>query len=371
MTRNDNPCGDLLLQIAVPAIFLCIIAPPASALEPDRLFEKVSPSIVTVVAMRNDAGNSFGFGSGVVIAPETVITNCHVLQRGKKIIVKTKREIYPAQLVYPDAPRDLCQLTVPNLPSPAVESGSVYSLKVGQRVYAVGNPRQLELSLSDGLISALRDVKDGAPLIQTTTPMSPGSSGGGLFDSDGRLIGITTWGKRDSQNLNFAHPVDWIPELPERAKAQIAKYRELQTASATASISRIPSAPATTEEPLIPPTTAAEPPAVEKSLAGAEFENLFRSERQLKVSNSSSSLKLITFRADGIVDLNFALSFHSGRYSLNPSTGTLCMQFFVNFGQNNLHRLLSPYNDCFSVLKISARKYRFRAADKTEFIGES
>lgn len=371
MTRIHRPCNDLLSRIAVPAICLAIIAPAASALEPDKLFEKVSPSIVTVVAMRNDAGNSIGFGSGVVIAPQTVITNCHVLQRGKKIIVKTAREIYSARLVYPDAPRDLCQLTVPNLPSPAAESGSVYNLRVGQRVYAVGNPQQLELSLSDGLISALRDVKDGAPLIQTTTPMSPGSSGGGLFDSDGRLIGITTWGKRDSQNLNFAHPVDWIAEIPERAKVQIAKYRESQTAAAAASTSRVPSVSAAIEEPRTTPTTAVESPATEKSLAGAEFESLFRSERQLRVNNGSSSLRLITFRTDGSVDLNFALSFHSGRYSLNPSTGMLCMQFSVNFGQNSLHRLLSPYNDCFSVLQISARKYRFRAADKTEFIGES
>ena len=101
----------------------------------------------------------------------------------------------------------------------AVSLGDSKNLKVGQRVYAVGAPEGLELTLSEGLISALRSVANFR-YIQTTASISHGSSGGGLFDAQGRLIGITTFYWSDGQNLNFALPADWIQGLPERARAE-------------------------------------------------------------------------------------------------------------------------------------------------------
>ena len=80
-------------------------------------------------------------------------------------------------------------------------------LEVGESVYAIGNPRRLQRSLSQGLISGIRDERQGR-LIQTTAPISPGSSGGGLFDSRGKLLGITSLTTVDSQNLNFAVSAD-------------------------------------------------------------------------------------------------------------------------------------------------------------------
>jgi serine protease Do len=97
------------------------------------------------------------------------------------------------------------------------------ALKVGARVYAIGAPRGLETTLSDGLLSGLRRNAQGQlEAIQVTVPISGGSSGGGLFDAQGRLIGVTTYVMRDSQNLNFALPASWIAELPERAQAALA-----------------------------------------------------------------------------------------------------------------------------------------------------
>lgn len=76
-------------------------------------------------------------------------------------------------------------------------------------------PRGLELSVSDGLVSSVRPY--GAfPLIQTNAPISKGSSGGGLFDTDGRLVGITTSSAIDGQNINFALVADLITQLPAR-----------------------------------------------------------------------------------------------------------------------------------------------------------
>jgi S1-C subfamily serine protease len=84
-------------------------------------------------------------------------------------------------------------------------------LEVGEKVYTLGSPVGLELTLSDGLVSGRRD-EAGFQLVQTTAPISPGSSGGGLFDARGNLIGVTTLvltgRERLNQALNFAIPAD-------------------------------------------------------------------------------------------------------------------------------------------------------------------
>ena len=76
-------------------------------------------------------------------------------------------------------------------------------LKVGERVYSVGAPSGLERTLGEGIISGLRATSEGQ-FIQMTAPISPGSSGGGLFDSSGNLIGITTFLLKEAQAINFA-----------------------------------------------------------------------------------------------------------------------------------------------------------------------
>ena len=81
------------------------------------------------------------------------------------------------------------------------------TLEIGETVYAIGNPQRLELTVSDGLLSGKRSAGE-LRLVQTTAPISPGSSGGGLFDSRGNLVGITTSTRRDAQNINFAIPAE-------------------------------------------------------------------------------------------------------------------------------------------------------------------
>jgi hypothetical protein len=92
-----------------------------------------------------------------------------------------------------------------------VRLGKTAGLKVGDPVYAVGAPQGLELSLSEGIVSQLRGGPP--PIIQTTVAISPGSSGGGLFNAEGELVGITTFQLKEGQNLNFALPVEWIGSI--------------------------------------------------------------------------------------------------------------------------------------------------------------
>jgi hypothetical protein len=118
-----------------------------------------------------------------------------------------------------DAERDLCQIAATGLTARPAAIGATKVLTVGSRVYAVGAPKDLELTLSEGSVSGLREVAGGR-FIQTTAPISPGSSGGGLFDEHGALVGLTTFYVSEGQNLNFALPVEWLRELHARHKAQ-------------------------------------------------------------------------------------------------------------------------------------------------------
>lgn len=142
------------------------------------MFARVSPSVFFVYGADSNE-RRLTQGSEVVIAPLRVITNCHVVRDAATVFVRKENVIYLAKVEHRDAKRDLCQQQVPNLSAPAVTLGSSRDLKVGQKVYALGNPKGFEVTLSDGLVSALRGPDGVDPIIQTTVPISPGSSGGG------------------------------------------------------------------------------------------------------------------------------------------------------------------------------------------------
>jgi hypothetical protein len=110
----------------------------------------------------------------------------------------------------------------------------VKQLRIGQRVYAIGAPQGLELTISEGIVSSLREVPGGS-VIQTTAPISPGSSGGGLFDLSGRLVGIMTFQHRYGQNLNFALPADWIAGMQTRRASASAPVPTARAAAVPAS----------------------------------------------------------------------------------------------------------------------------------------
>jgi serine protease Do len=200
---------------------MVVMAASTSAwpLEPEALFAKVVPSVWTVVATDAQGRNS-SQGSAVVIGPGRLVTNCHVLARMTRFQVTKDNVSYGAKLEFPDPENDLCQIRVDNFHAPAVELADMAALRVGTRVYAIGTPRGLETTLSDGLLSGLRRDDSGQLMfVQTTAPISAGSSGGGLFDAEGRLIGITTFIRRESQNINLAVPANRVAELPERGRA--------------------------------------------------------------------------------------------------------------------------------------------------------
>ncbi|MDA8419419.1 MAG: tetratricopeptide repeat-containing serine protease family protein [Desulfobacteraceae bacterium] len=203
--------------LVVVAVLLCAVA--AQAKTASEVFEAVSPSIV-VVKTYDPKGKAMLLGSGVVLADGLIVTNCHVIKNAAAMKVEYRNKEYPATPRQTDWDRDVCTLTVDGLHAPPAVLGATNLLKVGQPVYAVGAPKGLELTLSDGIISSLRPVP-GGQYLQITAPISPGSSGGGLFDNEGRLIGLPTFYLTEGQQLNFAVPVEWINELPKRQAVTI------------------------------------------------------------------------------------------------------------------------------------------------------
>lgn len=181
----------------------------------DQVYAEVANSIVRIVIM-DESHRPIGGGSGVVTGRGTVITNCHVALKGPIIEVRTGKDGYPASVTVADETYDLCQLAVEGgFNAPSVEVGNMQYVRTGQKVFAIGAPQGLDLTISEGIVSSLRETSLGK-IIQTTAPISPGSSGGGLFNISGQLIGITTFQLRTGQNLNFAVPADWIAEMAPR-----------------------------------------------------------------------------------------------------------------------------------------------------------
>jgi tetratricopeptide (TPR) repeat protein len=143
-----------------------------------------------------------------------VVTNKHVIRDGVFFQVKHGKRVWPAQVSHLHPRHDMCQLQVEQLDAPSVSLKDSSCIIVGERVYAIGAPKGFDLTISEGLVSGLRK-RGGTTVVQTTAPISSGSSGGGLFDEEGELVGITTFSIVDGQSLNFALLANLILTLEE------------------------------------------------------------------------------------------------------------------------------------------------------------
>jgi hypothetical protein len=203
------------IHLAVHKIILALVLVAwlpsmAFAMTPGQVYERVQDSVV-VVKVGDQQGRLVSSGSGVVLPSGDIVTNYHVVEAGERYTVGRGKHIVPATLKAGDPEKDFCLLHAPGLVAKPARLGRTDRLKVGDPVYAVGAPQGLELSLSEGIISQLRGGGP-YPIIQTTVAISPGSSGGGLFNAKGELVGITTFYLKGGQSLNFALPVEWIGE---------------------------------------------------------------------------------------------------------------------------------------------------------------
>jgi S1-C subfamily serine protease len=178
------------------------------AMEPKEVFKRVKDSIFIVLAaptMADAKQRNIALGSAVAISDHLLLTNCHVVKDRPVIKIVQNGKVTDAKLIAGRMSLDRCVLEVKEIELKAVAAiRSFDDLEKGERVVAIGTPNGNEQTLSEGLVSGLQ-ARPGANIVQTTAPVSPGSSGGGLFDERGNLIGITFMQSLGRvQNLNSA-----------------------------------------------------------------------------------------------------------------------------------------------------------------------
>lgn len=178
-------------------------------LSPIEIYQRNAGSVFFMAAVtQGEEGGSTG--SAVAISSDEVLTNCHVGEGQSLFGIKINGEWSELKYKRGIKSKDLCVYSSNTTLRPITQIRRYQTLSVGEKVYAIGSPQGLENTLSEGIISAIR-VVGGTKNIQITAPIDQGSSGGALFDAQGRLIGITTWRKGQTGNLNFAVSIDEAP----------------------------------------------------------------------------------------------------------------------------------------------------------------
>ncbi|MFO1273397.1 MAG: trypsin-like peptidase domain-containing protein [Rubrivivax sp.] len=185
----------------------------AAAPEPS-VFVALAASVLRIEAPRAEGG--FALGSAVSVAPELVVTNCHVTRLAREVSVVRGGVRWQADLQAAELERDLCLLHVPGLkadPVPLADSGS---LAPGQSVTALGYTGGIGIQNSRGEVTDLHRF-GGARVIQSSNWFSSGASGGGLFDDRGRLVGVLTFRLRGGERHYYAAPAEWVRQLLDGA----------------------------------------------------------------------------------------------------------------------------------------------------------
>jgi hypothetical protein len=187
-------------------------------LTPAEIAKRTIPSVVTIRTDRGSRGTGFVIGSEGLIA-----TNLHVVTGASRVaITVADGRVFDQVTVAGFDPRhDLVVLRIKARSLPVLRLSEVEP-ELGQPVVVIGHPRGFENTLSDGLVSAVRQLRPGLEVIQISAPISQGSSGGPVLDQRGRVIGVAYLTSMVGQNLNFAVPARYLAALAdERGDAPI------------------------------------------------------------------------------------------------------------------------------------------------------
>jgi len=170
---------------------------------------------IVLIIVSDSSGREIKTGSGFIVSSDgQIVTNYHVISGGHSAKAKLGSgaffEVEGALAVSRDD--DLAILKVAGTQLPALPLGDSDALTLGEHVVSIGSPLGLSGSVSDGIVSGLRE-EAGARIIQTTAPASPGNSGGPLLNMSGQAIGVIAFKLRGGENLNFAVPIKAVRRL--------------------------------------------------------------------------------------------------------------------------------------------------------------
>jgi serine protease Do len=195
--------------------FLCAIQ-PVFAMDKAKLMDAYF-GVVLIRGFNTTGG--LAYGSGVVVGENKVLTNCHVFRSTKEPWISRGEDTYSINSVKADTWRDLCLVTTSPMPFKPVIIGKSADLTRGQEIVAFGHSNGVPAPLtSSGSVKALYDDNIGK-VIRSTAKFAMGASGSGLFDMEGRLVGINTFktaGRAGS--IHFALPIEWLDKLDKQTE---------------------------------------------------------------------------------------------------------------------------------------------------------
>ncbi|HEY6804044.1 MAG TPA: tetratricopeptide repeat-containing serine protease family protein [Pyrinomonadaceae bacterium] len=195
----------------LPVLFVLLLASTASAATNESLPElvkRVKPSVVAITTFDSN-GDALMTGSGFFVGPGKVVTNLHVVRGADRAEIKLldgKGKIYPVRRALAvDEEGDLALLEI-EMPLDRVRSAEIATTlpDEGEPIFVIGNPLKLEGSVSDGIVSAVREVPNVGRIIQITAPISHGNSGSPVFNQRGQVLGVVTIKVSNGQNINLA-----------------------------------------------------------------------------------------------------------------------------------------------------------------------
>ena len=218
MEDQNKPLWSLF--ILTFTVFLFCLTNSATAQTVPEIAEKALAATV-YLEMQDSNGVTFGFGSGFFVRENLIATNYHVIKGAMYGTAKLvgKSTTYTIEgVTATDETNDLAilKVTVYEIKPLPLPLGNSDIVRIGEAVYVAGNPKGLEGTFSNGIISSLRDTSTKERL-QMTAPISPGSSGGPVLNSKGEVIGVSFLTLVGGQNLNFAISVNLLKELLDRS----------------------------------------------------------------------------------------------------------------------------------------------------------
>ncbi len=219
------------LVAALQISFLLIISAPA-ILSQDQLPElvrRIKPSAVAIETF-DARGEKLSRGSGFFVDVDRVVTNRHVIEGAYRAEVHLNSgHSFPVKNVLAvDAEGDVALLKV-DAPANLVRPLSLdrTSPQEGESIVVIGNPFGLEGSVTNGIVSAVRDIPGFGRIIQITAPISPGSSGSPVVNMQGQVIGVATLQITGGQSVNFAIPSERIAQLGRTAQSEASPQMSL------------------------------------------------------------------------------------------------------------------------------------------------
>jgi S1-C subfamily serine protease len=161
------------------------------------------------------SGAATPLGMAVEVETGQMVTTCHAITAGGKLVVRVGKEVLPADLTITDETLDLCRLSVAGLTTPPHRIATE-DAKAGDKVFVVSMNAKGEVAATEGKVNQLRPTPHG-PVIDVSAPIAASGSGGGVFNEFGQLVGIATAPHAFGAGLNVAIPASWLAQMRSRS----------------------------------------------------------------------------------------------------------------------------------------------------------